>query len=103
MMTARRRSSSSESWRRAFWGIAVNEARDTEGSTGQEDRKRTSGWVFIAVAMPSVVDTGQGTVRRIPGSEGRVVQTSKEDCTCLQFTFGTQKVGLSATQRCSKP
>ena len=40
---------------------AVDGARDTEGSTGQEDKTHTSGEIFIATdgAMPSVVGNGK--------------------------------------------
>ena len=75
--------------------------------TWPEDKKHTSGGFFIAIdgALPSVVD-GEGEVRTIPSNEEDLCKrasTSKEYCKCLQFTFGIQKVGLTAMRRSSKP
>ena len=56
--------------------IAVDETRDTEGSPAQEDRKHTSGGVFIVAhgALSSVVNKEKGAVRTMPDKEGRIVE-----------------------------
>ena len=56
--------------------IAVDEARDTEESKGEENTKHTSGGVFIAIdgARSSVVHKEEGAMRAIPCNGGRLLQ-----------------------------
>ena len=55
------------------WRIA---ARITNETTGSEDRKHTSGGVFVAVDnnLGEVVGAEEGANKSIPGNEGRIVQ-----------------------------
>ena len=55
--------------------IAVDEARDTEGSTGQGAKNHTPGGVSIAVDGPwsSVVSREKAAARMVPCNEGRSV------------------------------
>ena len=53
---------------------AVDEARDTEGSTGQ-DKKQMSGGVFIATGgASSVVHKENGAAKTMPGNEEIIAQ-----------------------------
>ena len=49
-----------------------NSGRGKRHRRKQEDRKHTSGGVFIAIvgAVPSVVQNKKGAVRTIPGDDG---------------------------------
>ena len=56
------------------WRFAANAARITDETTGSEDRKRTSGGVFVAVNsnLGAVVGAEEGAIESIPGNEGRI-------------------------------
>ena len=58
------------------WRFAAEAARITDETTGNEDRKHTSGGVFVAVDsnMGAVVGEREGAVAPIPGKEGRITQ-----------------------------
>ena len=59
------------------WRFAVDAARITDEKAGIEDRKHTSGGVFIAVGsnLGAVVgEEEEGTVASIPGNKGRITQ-----------------------------
>ena len=83
--------------------IAVDEARDTEESKGEENTKHTSGGVFIAIdgARSSVVHKEEGAMRAIPCNGGRLFQASITVKAGLQASLkspsGIQKDGRSAT------
>ena len=57
-------------------GEAADAARITDETAGMEDRKHTSGGVFIAVDsnLGAVVGAEEGAVASIPGNEGRITQ-----------------------------
>ena len=58
------------------WRFAANAARTTDERAGTEDRKHTSGGVFVAVDsnLGSVVGAEEGAIDSIPGIEGRIAQ-----------------------------
>ena len=58
------------------WRFAANTARSTDGHVSSEDRKHTSGGVFLAIDsnLGAVVGTEEGEVASIPGNEGRIAQ-----------------------------
>ena len=58
------------------WRFAADAARITHETAGSEDRKHTSGGVFIAVYsnLGAVVGEKEGAVASIPGNEGRIAQ-----------------------------
>ena len=58
------------------WRFAASAARITEETAGDEDRKRTSGGVFVAIDsnLGAVVGAEEGTIESIQGSEGRIAQ-----------------------------
>ena len=58
------------------WRLAADAARVTDDRASSEDRKHTSGEVFVAVGsnLGAVVGTGEGAVESNPGNEGRIVQ-----------------------------
>ena len=58
------------------WRFAADAARITDENARTEDRKRTSGGVFVAVdsSLGAVVGTEEGAVESIPGNEGRIAQ-----------------------------
>ena len=53
------------------WRFAADAARITDERTSREDRKRTSGGVFVAVGsnLGAVVGAEEGTSNSIPGNE----------------------------------
>ena len=57
-------------------GFAADAARITDGTAGSEDRKHTSGGVFVAVDsnLGAVVGEEEGAIDSIPGNEGRIAQ-----------------------------
>ena len=61
---------------RQGWRFAADAARITDESASSEDRKHTSGGVFVAVDsnLGAVVGTEEGAVESIPGNEGRIAQ-----------------------------
>ena len=52
------------------WRFAANATRITDQRAGTEDRKHTSGGVFVAVDS----NLGEGAIDSIPGNEGRIAQ-----------------------------
>ena len=54
--------------------FAADAARITDDTAGSEDRKRTSGGVFVAVDsnLGAVVGAEEGAIDSIPGNEGRI-------------------------------
>ena len=52
------------------WRFAAYVARITDESASSEDRKHTSGRVFVAINRNLVVDKGEGAVMSSPGNEG---------------------------------
>ena len=58
------------------WRSAADAARITDERASGEDRKHTSGAVFVAVDsnLGVVVGAGEGTIVSIPGNEGRIAQ-----------------------------
>ena len=58
------------------WKFAASAARITEEMAGGEDRKQTSGGVFVAIDsnLGAVVGAQEGAVESIPGHEGRLAR-----------------------------
>ena len=58
------------------WRYAASAARITEEMAGDEDRKHTSGGVFVAIDsnLGAVVGAEEGAIESIPGNEGRIAQ-----------------------------
>ena len=56
--------------------FAADAARITDEGASIEDRKHTSGGVFVAVDSNwgAVVGAEEGAIKSIPGNEGRVAQ-----------------------------
>ena len=56
------------------WRFAADAARITDETAGSEDRKHTSGGVFVAVDsnLGAVVGVKEGLIDSIPGNEGRI-------------------------------
>ena len=68
------------------WRFAASAARITEEMAGDEDRKHTSGRVFVAVDsnLGAVVGAEEGALESIPGNEGRIAQGERKRRTaCL--------------------
>ena len=59
------------------WMFAASAARNTEETTGSEDRKHTSEGVFVAIDsnLGAVVGAEEGAIESIPGNEGRIAQS----------------------------
>ena len=84
---------------------AVDDTRDTEGSTGQADMKHTSGGVCIAIDRWSLVVGGQQR-EGISGNGSRqrrknctsMAQCQKKGCRRLQPSSGFPKDGRRATK-----
>ena len=60
------------------WRFAADAARITDERASSEDRKHTSGGVFIAVNsdLGTVARQREGASASIPGNEGRITQAS---------------------------
>ena len=58
------------------WRFAANATRITYERAGSEDRKHTSGGVFVAVDsnLGAVAGAEEGAIDSIPGNEGRIAQ-----------------------------
>ena len=58
------------------WRLAADAERITDETRGSEDRKHTSGGIFIAVDsnLGAVVGEEEGAVASIPGNEGRITR-----------------------------
>ena len=58
------------------WRFAASAVRITEEMAGDEDGKRTSGGVFVAIDsdLGAVVGAEEGAIESIPGNEGRIAQ-----------------------------
>ena len=56
--------------------FAEDAARISVENAGDEDRKHTSGGVFVAVDsnLGTVVGAEEGAIESIPGNEGRIAQ-----------------------------
>ena len=54
------------------WRFAASAARITEETAGGEDRKHTSGGVFVAIN--SNLGAEEGAIESIPGNDGRIAQ-----------------------------
>ena len=69
-------------------------ARITDENAGSEDRKQTSGGVFVAIDsnVGAVIDTKK-VVMSIPGSERRIAQAWVTVCMFLRCISGTWKDG----------
>ena len=62
---------------REGWRCAADAATITDERAGSEDRKHTSGGVFVAAVdsnLGAVVGAEEGTIGSIPGNEGRLAQ-----------------------------
>ena len=84
------------------WRFAANAARITDETAGSEDRKHTTGGVFIAVHSYLGVVVGEGAVAPIPGNEGRITQAWVYVRGGMRVFFrctpGTQKAGPRGTE-----
>ena len=58
------------------WRFAASAARISEETAGDEDRKHTSGGVFVAIDsnLGAVVGAEEGAIDSIPGDVGRIAQ-----------------------------
>ena len=58
------------------WMCATDAARNTDEIAGSEDRKHTSGGIFVAVDsnLGGVVGVEEGTIDSIRGNEGEIAQ-----------------------------
>ena len=58
------------------WRLATVASRITDEKANSEDRRHTSGGVFVAIDsnLGAVVGKEEGAVTSIPGSEGRIAQ-----------------------------
>ena len=58
------------------WRFAASAPRITEEMAGDEDRKHTSGGVFVAIDsnLGAIVGAEEGAIESIPGNEGRIAQ-----------------------------
>ena len=58
------------------WRFAADAARVTKENAGTEDRKHTSGGVFVAVDsnLGAVIGKEEAAVESIPGNKGRIAQ-----------------------------
>ena len=57
------------------WRFAADAARITHERASSEDRKQTSGGVFVAVdSNLGAVGAEEGAIESIPGNEGRIAQ-----------------------------
>ena len=58
------------------WRFAADAARITDERAGSEERKHTSGGVFVALDsnLGAVVGGDEGAIESIPGNEGRIAQ-----------------------------
>ena len=63
------------------WRFAADAARITDERANCEDRKHTSGGVFVAVDsnLEAVIGKEEGAVASIPGNEGRLAQAWVND------------------------
>ena len=61
---------------REGWRIAASAARIAEETAGDEDRKRTSGGVLLAIDsnLGAVVGAEEEAIESIPGNEGGIAQ-----------------------------
>ena len=61
---------------KAGWRIAADAARIADKKASSEDRKHTSGGVFVAVDnnLGTIVGEREGAIDSIPGNEGRIAQ-----------------------------
>ena len=87
--------------------FAANAARITDETTGSEDRKHTSGGIFVAVDsnLGAVVGAEEGTIVSISGNEGRFAQAwvnVRGGLRVFLCTSGTQKDGLREMKPCWK-
>ena len=85
------------------WRFAVDAARITNERASSEDRKHTSGGVFVAVDsnLGAVVGAEDGAIVSIPGNEeSPKAWVNEEDCVSSRCTSGTQKVGLRGMKPC---
>ena len=87
------------------WRFAADAARITDERASSEDRKHTSGGVFVAVDsnLGPVVGTEEGAIVSIPGNEGSIAQAWVNVRGCLRVfrcISGTQKVGPRGMRRC---
>ena len=84
------------------WRFAASAARMTKETTGDEDRKHTSGGVVVAIDsnLGAVVGAEEGAIESIPGNEGRIAQAwvSEEGCVCSRCTSGIRKDGRRETK-----
>ena len=77
------------------WRCAADSARITDEKASSEDRKHTSGGVFVAIDgnLGAVVGKEEGAVDSIPGNEGRISQAwvnVREVCESCPYTAGTR-------------
>ena len=63
------------------WRFAADAARITDGNASSEDRKHTSGGVFVAVDsnLGAVIGKEEGAVESIPGNGRRIAQALVND------------------------
>ena len=61
------------------WRFARSAARITEEMAGEDDRKHTSGGVFVAIDsnLGPVVGAEEGAIESIPGNEGRIAHARR--------------------------
>ena len=62
------------------WRFAADSARITDEKASSEDRKHTSGGVFVAIDgnLGAVIGKEEGAVESIPGNEGRIAPSMGE-------------------------
>ena len=68
------------------WRLAGDAARIIDDRACSEDRKHTSGGVFVSVDsdLGAVVGAEEGAINSIPGNEGRIVQSWVNVRGCLR-------------------
>ena len=89
------------------WRFAASAARITEEMAGDEDRKHTSGGVFVAIDsnLGAVVGAEEETIESIPGNAGRTAQAwvnVRGGRVSSQSTFGILRGGRQEMKPCWK-
>ena len=76
------------------WSFAADRARITDETASSEDRKHTSGGVFVVVDnnLGAVIGEEEGAVTSIPGNERRIAQAWVNVRGAMRI-FSCRKVG----------
>ena len=85
------------------WRFAASAARIPAETAGDEDRKHTSGGVFVASDsnLGAVVGAEEGVIESFPGNEGRIAQAwvnVRGGLRISRCTFGIRKDGRPGTK-----